>query len=122
MCRWAVNADVVVIGGGVIGLGVAWRVSQAGLSVVVVDDQRPGRGSWAAAGMLAPLAEAMPGEERLLSLSLRSAAMYPAFVEELALASYVDSNVAADDPLLGGARRPITRQVLGAVSVKIVVV
>ena len=83
MCGWIVNVDVVVIGGGVIGLGVGWRASLAGLSVVVVDDDRPGRGSWAAAGMLAPLAEAMPGEERLLSLSLRSAAMYPAFVEEL---------------------------------------
>lgn len=83
MCGWVVNADVVVIGGGVIGLGVAWRASQAGLSVVVVDDDRPGRGSWAAAGMLAPLAEAMPGEERMLSLSLRSATMYPAFVAEL---------------------------------------
>lgn len=84
---WVVNADVVVIGGGVIGLSVAWRASLAGLSVVVVDDDRPGKGSWAAAGMLAPLAEAMPGEERLLSLSLRSAAMYPAFVEELEAAA-----------------------------------
>ena len=39
-----------MVGGGVIGLAIAWRAAQAGLSVTVVD-QTPGRGaSWAAAG------------------------------------------------------------------------
>ena len=46
--------DVLVIGGGVIGLGVAWRCAQRGLKVTVVDPA-PGSGaSSAAAGMLAP--------------------------------------------------------------------
>lgn len=49
--------DVLVIGGGVIGLGVAWRCAQRGLKVTVVDPA-PGSGaSSAAAGMLAPATE-----------------------------------------------------------------
>src|SRR5512140_2090029 len=49
------TADVAVIGGGVIGHGIAFEASRAGRSVVVIDDA-PGSGaSWAAAGMLAPV-------------------------------------------------------------------
>ena len=44
----------VVVGAGVIGLGIAWRLAQAGCSVTVYDKGQAGRGaSWAAAGMLA---------------------------------------------------------------------
>jgi glycine oxidase len=75
--------DVVVVGGGVIGLGIAWRASQAGLGVTVVDDA-PGRGaSWAAAGMLAPVTEVHYGEQPLLDLNLSAAARWPAFAAEL---------------------------------------
>lgn len=85
-----VQADAVVVGAGVIGLGIAWRAAQAGLRVTAVDD-RPGRGaSWAAAGMLAPVTEAHYGEEALLQLNLASAARYADFVAELADTSGVD--------------------------------
>ncbi len=51
------NADVLVVGAGVIGLGIAWRCRQRGLSVTVVDPA-PGSGaSTTAAGMLAPVTE-----------------------------------------------------------------
>jgi glycine oxidase len=77
--------DVAVIGGGVIGLAVAWRARQRGLSVAVLERGRIGRGtSFVAAGMLAPIAEVTPAEEPLLKLGLRSAAAYPAFARELA--------------------------------------
>lgn len=75
--------DVVVVGGGVIGLATAWQAARRGLSVAVVDDARPARASWAGAGMLAPVSEVSYGEEGLLSLSLRAAGMYPMFVAEL---------------------------------------
>lgn len=75
--------DVVVVGGGVIGLATAWQTARRGLSVAVVDDARLARASWAGAGMLAPVSEVSYGEEALLSLSLRSAEMYPTFVAEL---------------------------------------
>ena len=84
------EVDVAVAGAGLIGLGVAWRCAQRGLSVTVVDDA-PGTGaSHAAAGMLAPVAEAGFGEERLLGLCRVSSARYPAFVAEVERASGID--------------------------------
>lgn len=75
--------SVLVAGGGVVGLAVAWRAAQRGLAVAVVDDA-PGSGaSYAAAGMLAPVAEAAYGEEPLVALSRESLALYPGFVAEL---------------------------------------
>jgi glycine oxidase len=79
-----VSADVVVAGGGLIGLSIAWRAARRGMSVTVVDDA-PGSGaSRAAAGMLAPVSEAGYGEEALLRLCLASLERYPAFLDELA--------------------------------------
>jgi glycine oxidase len=76
-------SDAVVVGGGVIGLGIAWRAATAGLSVTVVDEA-PGRGaSWAAAGMLAPVTEVHYGEQALLRLNLAAADRWPAFAAEL---------------------------------------
>ncbi len=83
--------DVVVIGGGVIGLAVAWRAAQRGLAVRVIERGELGGGaSHVAAGMLAPVTEADPGELALLELGLRSAAGWPAFAAELAAASGAD--------------------------------
>lgn len=75
--------DVAIVGGGAIGLGIAWRTAARGLSVALIDD-RPGSGaSWAAAGMLAPVTEVHPGEEALLALNLASAEIYGDWVAEL---------------------------------------
>ena len=79
----AKTSDVVIIGGGVIGLSIAWRAATAGLSVIVVEES-PGRGaSWAAAGLLAPITEVHHGEEQVLQLGVASLEMYPSFVAEL---------------------------------------
>ena len=76
--------DVAVVGGGVIGLTIAWRAAQRGLRVVVLERHDPGGGaSWVAAGMLAPATEATLLERAVLSLGLASARSYPSFVEEL---------------------------------------
>jgi len=80
-------SEVLVAGGGIIGLAVAWQAARRGLSVRVVDDA-PGTGSThAAAGMLAPVTEVAYGEERLLALGRASLARYPSFVAELEQAS-----------------------------------
>ncbi len=82
--------DVLIAGGGLIGLSVAWRSAQRGLSVTVVDDV-PGTGaSYAAAGMLAPVTEVSYGEEPLLRLGLASLQRYPGFVAELTQAGGVE--------------------------------
>ena len=80
--------DVVVVGGGVIGLSCAWRLAQRGARVAVVERGEPGCGaSRAAAGMLAPVGELTFGEPELLELTLAAARLYPEFVAELEAAS-----------------------------------
>nr|WP_167106974.1 glycine oxidase ThiO [Mycobacterium sp. DL592] len=60
-----------VVGGGVIGLAVARRAAQAGLSVRVHRAPQHGA-SWVAGGMLAPRSEGWPGEDQLLAIGLES--------------------------------------------------
>ncbi|MQA76145.1 MAG: FAD-dependent oxidoreductase, partial [Solirubrobacterales bacterium] len=80
--------DAVIVGGGVIGLACAWRAAQRGLSVLVLERERPGAGaSNVAAGMLAPVGEATWGEDRLLELALASHRLWPSFAKELATAA-----------------------------------
>jgi glycine oxidase len=86
------SADVVVIGGGVIGLAIAWRAATEGARVVVLERGTVGGGtSRLAAGMLAPISEADPFEQPLLALGIAAAGAYPSFVSELAEASPLDS-------------------------------
>ena len=68
--------SLAVIGGGVIGLSVARRALQSGLSVRVHRDPAERGASWVAGGMLAPHSEGWPGEERLLRIGLESLAMW----------------------------------------------
>jgi glycine oxidase len=83
--------DVVVVGGGPIGLACAWRARQRGLRVVVLERDRVGAGAASvAAGRLAPTSEADFGEEALLRLNLDSLRAYPAFVAELEAESGVE--------------------------------
>jgi glycine oxidase len=82
------HPKTIVIGAGVIGLGIAWRLAQAGCAVTVYDRGEAGHGaSWAAAGMLAASVEAEPGEEALLALTLESQRLWPDFVRELEAAA-----------------------------------
>jgi glycine oxidase len=82
------SPDVVVIGGGVIGLAVAWRAARSGLPVTVLERGCPGgETSHVAAGMLAPISEASLAERVGLELGLRAAAAYPEFVAALSIAS-----------------------------------
>jgi glycine oxidase len=84
------QTDAVVIGAGVIGCAVAWRLGQAGMRVVVVERGRVGgEASHAAAGMLAPLAEA-EREDEFFNLTAASLATYADFARELKASSGVD--------------------------------
>ena len=83
------SPDVVVIGGGLAGLTSAWRAAQRGASVVLLErGELAGQASRAAAGMLAPAAEADLGERSLLALGLRAAHAWPAFAGELGDVGY----------------------------------
>ncbi|MEU8291404.1 glycine oxidase ThiO [Streptomyces pseudogriseolus] len=77
------TADVLVVGGGIIGLVTAWRAAQAGLATAVVDPEPGGGAARVAAGMLAAVTELHHGEQTLLGLNLASARRYPSFAAEL---------------------------------------
>ena len=75
--------DVVVVGAGVIGCAVAWRLATAGHQVTLVDPDVGQAASWVAAGMLAPVTESSFGEAELLRLNLAAVRAFPGFVTEL---------------------------------------
>jgi glycine oxidase len=97
----AQRADVVIVGAGVIGLSVAWRLAQRGAAVTVVERGQAGAGaSHAAAGMLAACAEAEPGEEALVALGRASQALWPAFAAELEAVSGVSVDLRQEGTLV----------------------
>ncbi|MFJ5231641.1 glycine oxidase ThiO [Kitasatospora sp. NPDC088391] len=93
------HSDVLVVGGGIIGLGVAWRTAQRGLSVAVVDPSPGGGAVRVAAGMLAPVTELQYGEEPLLRLGVASNERYAAFTAELTELTGLDTGYRATGTL-----------------------
>jgi glycine oxidase len=95
--------DVAVVGAGVIGLAVAWRAAQRGLKVVVLERAAEvGTGTTPiAAGMIAPISEAIATERPLMRLGLASAGAYPAFVSELQECSGMDPGFLSCGTLFG---------------------
>jgi glycine oxidase len=92
--------DLVVVGGGVIGLTCAWRAAQRGARVAVVERSRPPAGATrVAAGMLAPVGELAFGEPELLELTMAAAELYPDFVAELEEASGLSTGYRRDGAL-----------------------
>ncbi|MGW3411166.1 glycine oxidase ThiO [Streptomyces sp. NPDC000888] len=84
------TSDVLVIGGGIIGLVTAWRAAQRGFTTALVDPEPGGGAAQVAAGMLAAVTELHYGEQTLLGLNLASADRYPDFVAELTEATGQD--------------------------------
>ncbi|HVV26755.1 MAG TPA: glycine oxidase ThiO [Rhizomicrobium sp.] len=74
----------VIVGAGVAGLGIGWRLLQAGAAVTILERARPGGGAtWAAAGMLAVTAELEDAVEAERQFALIANDMWPDFAAEL---------------------------------------
>ena len=94
-------SDVIVVGAGVAGLGVAWRLAQSGLEVLVLERGEAVRGAtWAAAGMLAPGAEIGFEELDLYAFGRESLARWPDFAAELEQATGVDVGLRTEGTLV----------------------
>lgn len=78
------SADVVIVGGGVIGLSIARALALRGVSNVMLIERGPpgAEASWAAGGILAPQVEA-DGADDFFRLAAAGRDLYPAFAESL---------------------------------------
>ncbi|MCP9622375.1 FAD-dependent oxidoreductase [Nocardia otitidiscaviarum] len=74
---------LAVVGGGVIGLSVAWRAAESGWRVTLYDPAVGSGASWVAGGMLAPLSEGWPGEDAALEFGAASLTRWPDFAARL---------------------------------------
>ena len=78
------RCDVIVVGGGVIGLSVAFELLRRGREVRLLERDTPGCGATsAAAGMLAPVSEAEREEPRMIALARDSLGRYPEFIADV---------------------------------------
>ena len=105
------NKKILIIGGGVIGLGIGWQLAKSGAAVTIYERAQAGRAaSWAAAGMLAPLAEAHIEEPELLKLGSQSLALYPQWVRELEAAAEMSIGYRVEGTLIIGLEPDDTHQ------------
>jgi glycine oxidase len=99
--KGAGKPTVAIIGAGVIGLSIGWRLAARGATVEVFDKGAAGSGaSHAAAGMLAACAEAEPGEEALVALGRDAQARWSGFAAELLAVSGVDVELRREGTLV----------------------
>lgn len=85
----AQSPDAIVIGAGIIGSSIAWKLAGAGLRVTLLDaGQMGGEASWAGAGMLAPGGE-VKVRDAWSDLALESLHMYPDYIKDLESATSV---------------------------------
>jgi glycine oxidase len=78
-----VGLSIAIIGGGIIGMSIAWRLAQAGFTVTVFEKSTiGGEASWAGAGMLSPGGE-FDEDSEMARLAVESRDLYRHFVEEL---------------------------------------
>lgn len=95
------DLKVAIIGAGVIGLAIGWRLATRGAWVTIFDRGAAGGGaSHAAAGMLAATMEAEPGEEALVELGRASHARWAAFAAELLETTGIDVELRTDGTLI----------------------
>lgn len=83
----ALNHEVVVVGGGIVGLTIAVQLQRSGHQVLVIDPSPAQGATFAAAGMLAPVSEFHFQEDALNALMLESARLWPDFAASLASSS-----------------------------------
>jgi glycine oxidase len=91
--------DVTIVGGGIIGVSIAFELGADNLRVAVLDRQEPGReASWAAAGMLSPAPDS-PRDLSLVPFARRSLDLYPQFIAAIEEASGKQTGYAREGAL-----------------------
>jgi glycine oxidase len=78
--------DIAVVGGGLLGRSLAWRAAWAGARVALYDaagSKGEDSAAWAAAGMIAPTAEAIDADVQIASMGRHSLTLWPQWLADL---------------------------------------
>jgi glycine oxidase len=87
--------DIAVVGGGLLGRCLAWRASRAGARVVLYDaasHQGENSAAWVAAGMIAPMTEAIDAGAEIASMGTHSLSLWPRWLAELPVPVFFRDN------------------------------
>ncbi|HUJ47371.1 MAG TPA: glycine oxidase ThiO [Rhizomicrobium sp.] len=92
---------IVIVGAGVAGLSIGWRLAAAGAEVTILERAQPGRGAtWASAGMISTTAETGESVRAEADFAKHSARMWPHFAREIEEASGIDVGYRVDGTLI----------------------
>jgi glycine oxidase len=98
---------VLIVGAGVAGLGIGWRLAQAGVQVTILERAEPASGAtFAAAGMLAATAELADAAEPETAFAGQAQALWPGFAAELEQAAGVPLSYRRNGALMVAPSRP----------------
>jgi glycine oxidase len=87
--------DIAVVGGGLLGRCLAWRASRAAARVVLYDaasHQGENSAAWVAAGMIAPMTEAIDAGAEIASMGTHSLSLWPRWLAELPVPVFFRDN------------------------------
>ena len=85
------NFDIIIIGGGIIGLSIACEMAESGKKVIIFEKNKVGmEASWAAAGTLEPIWNVNDNDEELLQIKLKSETMWPEFERKIQKETDID--------------------------------
>ena len=83
--------DIIIIGGGIIGLSIACEMVEKGKKVIILEKNKIGmEASWAAAGTLEPIWDAEGDGDDLLKIKIKSEAMWRDFAQKIQEQTNID--------------------------------
>jgi len=98
---------ILIAGAGVAGLGIGWRLAQAGVAVTILERGEPGMGaSFAAAGMIAATAEMADAPPAEVAFAGQARALWPGFAAEVEAASGIAVGYRQNGALMLERERP----------------
>lgn len=107
------RVPTAVVGGGIIGLSIAFEMARRGLEVLVLEREGIGAGaSGVSAGMLAPVSEAEHETSPLVRLALHSVERYPPFVRAVEERSGIPCDLRLEGTLLVARTRDDVAELL----------
>ena len=83
--------DIVIIGGGIIGLSIACEMAEMGKKIILFEKNKVGmQASWVAAGTLEPIWDADGDGTDLLEIKLKSESMWRDFGQKIQQETDID--------------------------------